>query len=66
MTIKEIAVIGSGQMGSGIAQVASLAGYSVLLIDLKEEYLSKAMGNIEFSLGKFVSKEKLTQKELKN
>jgi len=63
MTIKEIAVIGSGQMGSGIAQVASLAGYSVLLIDLKEEYLSKAMGNIEFSLGKFVSKEKLTQKE---
>ena len=63
MTIKEIAVIGSGQMGSGIAQVASLAGYSVLLIDIKEEFLSKAINNIEFSLGKFVSKEKLTQKE---
>jgi len=65
MTISEIAVIGSGQMGSGIAQVASLAGYSVLLIDVKEEYLSRAMKNIEFSLGKFVSKEKITLKESK-
>ncbi len=63
MTISEIAVIGSGQMGSGIAQVASLAGYSVLLIDIKEEFLTKAMKNIEFSLGKFVSKEKITPKE---
>ena len=35
MRISEIAVIGSGQMGSGIAQVASLAGYSVLLMILE-------------------------------
>ena len=63
MSVKEIAVIGSGQMGSGIAQVAALAGYSVLLVDIKEEFLTKAIKSIEFSLGKFVSKEKITSKD---
>lgn len=63
MSVKEIAVIGSGQMGSGIAQVAALAGYSVLLVDIKEEFLTKAIGSIEFSLGKFVSKEKISSND---
>jgi 3-hydroxybutyryl-CoA dehydrogenase len=63
MSVKEIAVIGSGQMGSGIAQVAALAGYSVLLVDIKEEFLAKAIKSIEFSLGKFVSKEKISSKD---
>lgn len=63
MSIESIAVIGSGQMGSGIAQVASLAGYSVILVDIKDEFLSKAMDTIEFSLGKFVSKGKITEDE---
>ena len=61
MSVENIAVIGSGQMGSGIAQVASLSGYNVILIDIEEEFLSKAIKSIELSLGKFVSKEKITK-----
>tara|TARA_Y100001968_G_scaffold318304_1_gene348341 strand:+ start:733 stop:1584 length:852 start_codon:yes stop_codon:yes gene_type:complete len=66
MSVETIAVIGSGQMGSGIAQVAALSGYNVFLIDIKEEYLVKAMKSIEFSLGKFVSKEKITEQKAKD
>ena len=66
MSVENIAVIGSGQMGSGIAQVAALSGYNVFLIDIKEEYLVKAMKSIEFSLGKFVSKEKITEQKAKD
>ncbi len=66
MSVESIAVIGSGQMGSGIAQVASLAGYSVILIDVKDEFLSKAISTIEFSLEKFVSKGKISEEESKN
>ena len=63
MSVENIAVIGSGQMGSGIAQVASLSGYNVILIDIKEEFLSKAIKSIKLSLGKFVSKEKITKED---
>jgi len=66
MGVESIAVIGSGQMGSGIAQVASLAGYSVVLIDIKDEFLSRALDTIKFSLGKFVSKGKISEEESKN
>jgi len=66
MSVENIAVIGSGQMGSGIAQVAALSGYNVFLIDIKEEYLVKAMKSIEFSLGKFVSKGKITEQTAKD
>ena len=66
MSVETIAVIGSGQMGSGIAQVAALSGYDVFLIDIKEEYLVKAIKSIEFSLGKFVSKEKITEQKAKD
>ena len=66
MSVETIAVIGSGQMGSGIAQVAALSGYNVFLIDIKEEYLVKAIKSIEFSLGKFVSKEKITEQKAKD
>ena len=66
MSVETIAVIGSGQMGSGIAQVAALSGYNVFLIDIKEEYLVKAMKSIEFSLGKFVSKQKITEQKAKD
>ena len=37
----KIAVIGAGQMGNGIAQVAASAGYEVLMIDIKEEYVDR-------------------------
>jgi 3-hydroxybutyryl-CoA dehydrogenase len=48
--IKSIGVIGAGQMGNGIAHVAALAGYDVLLSDVSAEQLAKAMGAIERNL----------------
>nr|AIF18030.1 3-hydroxyacyl-CoA dehydrogenase (paaH, hbd, fadB, mmgB) [uncultured marine group II/III euryarchaeote KM3_80_G12] len=56
-----ISVIGAGQMGNGIAQVAAVAGFEVLLIDVKPEYLESGLSAIKSSLGKMVSKEKLSQ-----
>jgi 3-hydroxybutyryl-CoA dehydrogenase len=58
--IQKIGVIGAGQMGNGIAQVAAVAGYEVVMIDIKEEYIQKGMETINFSLGKLVIKERMT------
>jgi 3-hydroxybutyryl-CoA dehydrogenase len=63
MEIQHIGVIGAGQMGNGIAQVAACAGFKVTMIDIKQEYLDRAMKNIQKSLEKLVSKDRLTQKE---
>ena len=58
--IQKIGVIGAGQMGNGIAQVAAVAGYEVVMIDIKEDYIQKGMETINFSLGKLVMKERKT------
>lgn len=62
-TINRIAVLGSGIMGHGIAQVSAMAGYSVVLRDIEQSFLDKAMEKIKWSLNKLVEKEKLTQAE---
>jgi len=59
MEIKTFCVVGSGQMGSGIAQVAALAGLEVRMIDIKPEFLERGMGVIRRSLSKSVEKGKL-------
>lgn len=64
--IKTVAVIGSGQMGVGIAQVFAQAGFDTLLNDINEEALSKGVASIEQNLGKMVSKEKITDQEAAN
>ncbi|MBT92391.1 MAG: 3-hydroxybutyryl-CoA dehydrogenase [Euryarchaeota archaeon] len=63
MAIQHIAVIGAGQMGNGIAQVAACAGYDVTMIDIKQEYVDNGMAAIEHSLGKLVAKERMSQDE---
>ena len=63
MIIKNITVLGSGVMGHGIAQVSATAGYNVVLRDIKQEFLDKAMEKIKWSLDKLVSKEKITKEE---
>ena len=63
MRVKNITVLGSGVMGHGIAQVSATAGYNVVLRDIKQEFLDKAMEKIKWSLDKLVSKEKITKKE---
>jgi len=63
MAIEHIAIIGAGQMGNGIAQVSSCAGYKVTMIDIKQEFVDKGMLTIEQSLTKLVSKEKISEDE---
>lgn len=61
MSIEKIAVLGAGQMGNGITQVAACAGYEVTMIDIKQEFVDKGIATIEKSLAKLVSKERMTQ-----
>ena len=63
MSVKNITVLGSGIMGHGIAQVSATAGYNVVLRDIEQRFLDKAMEKIKWSLDKMVTKEKLTQTE---
>lgn len=63
MGIEKIAVLGAGQMGNGIAQVAACAGYDVTMIDIKQEYVDKGLAAIENSLARVVKKERMTTEE---
>jgi 3-hydroxybutyryl-CoA dehydrogenase len=63
MNIQKMAVLGAGQMGNGITQVAACAGYEVTMIDIKQEFVDNGLANIEKSLAKLVSKERMTQEE---
>jgi enoyl-CoA hydratase/3-hydroxyacyl-CoA dehydrogenase len=63
LSIKNITVLGSGVMGHGIAQVSAMSGYNVVLRDIDQQFLDKAMEKIKWSLEKLVSKEKITQSE---
>ena len=63
MEIKNITVLGSGIMGHGIAQVSAMAGYNVVLRDIEQKFLDKAMEKIKWSLDKLVSKEKISGTE---
>ena len=58
-----ICVIGSGTMGSGIAQVSAQSGFKTLLYDINEEVLSKAKNSIQKSLQTLVDKEKISGEE---
>ena len=63
MGIERIAVLGAGQMGNGIAQVAACAGYQVVMIDIKQDYLDNGLAAIENSLSRVVKKERMTQEQ---
>jgi 3-hydroxybutyryl-CoA dehydrogenase len=56
MEIKNVGIIGCGLMGSGIAQVAATAGFSVTILEVEQKYLDKGFAAIEKSLGKFAEK----------
>ena len=63
MEIRSLAVLGAGQMGAGIAQVAACAGYSVVMIDIEQEYVDKGLSSIEKSLFRLVSKGRMSEDE---
>jgi 3-hydroxybutyryl-CoA dehydrogenase len=62
--MKNIAVIGAGTMGNGIAHVFAQYGYKVQLIDISQEALNKAVATISRNLERMVAKEKLTQEQM--
>ncbi len=57
--VNTIAVLGAGNMGHGIAEVAALAGYQVNLRDINEELVQKGYDQIEWSLGKLAEKDRI-------
>ncbi len=63
MAIRIVGVVGSGQMGNGIAQVAACCGMEVTMVDIKQEFLDRGTSAISHSLDKLVSKERLSQQE---
>ncbi len=63
--IKNVAVLGAGDMGHGIAEVALIAGYKVFLRDVKGEYVDKGISRIYESLEKLVSKGKVSTEQFK-
>jgi len=64
MAIKKVCVVGSGTMGSGIAQVSAQAGYETTMVDVKQEFVDRGMKAIKTSLGKFVEKGKIKKEEM--
>ncbi|MBK6773933.1 MAG: 3-hydroxybutyryl-CoA dehydrogenase [Ignavibacteria bacterium] len=63
MEMKNITVIGSGTMGNGIAHTFAQFGYSVLLIDVRQEFLDKGMDTISKNLDRQVKKELITEEQ---
>ncbi|MBX7151284.1 3-hydroxybutyryl-CoA dehydrogenase [bacterium] len=65
MAIQSITVIGAGTMGNGIAHVFAQYGFSVQIVDIKQEFLDKALATIDKNLGRQVSKGALTEDQKK-
>ncbi|WP_296478245.1 3-hydroxybutyryl-CoA dehydrogenase [Roseinatronobacter sp.] len=63
MDIKTVGVVGAGQMGSGIAHVFALAGYNVLLNDISEDALNKAVDLIDRNIERQVSRGKVSAED---
>ncbi|WP_222919369.1 3-hydroxyacyl-CoA dehydrogenase/enoyl-CoA hydratase family protein [Natrinema sp. SYSU A 869] len=61
--INTITVLGAGNMGHGIAEVAAMAGYDVNMRDIKEEFVQNGYEQIEWSLGKLAENDQLTEAE---
>ena len=61
MEVELIGVVGAGQMGAGIAQVAACSGYQVMIADIDEEAVNRGMDTIRSSLEKLTSRGKISQ-----
>ncbi len=65
MGINTLGVVGAGQMGSGIVQVAATSGLSVVMNDIKDEFVAGGFSTIEKSLDRMIKKEKITEEDKK-
>ena len=61
--VKNVTVLGAGLMGHGITQSFAQAGYDVIMVDIKDEFVQKGLGDIKWSLGKFLEKGKISQED---
>ena len=61
MEVKVFGVVGAGQMGSGIAQVAAQAGLNVIMRDIKDEFVERGLNTIKKNLERAVSKGKMSE-----
>lgn len=66
MEIKTLGVVGAGQMGSGIAQVAATYGLKVVMNDIAKEFVDKGFAAIENNLSRMVKKEKISSEDKSN
>jgi len=64
MDIRTIGVVGAGQMGGGIAQVAASSGFKVIMNDIKDEFVKRGFSGIEKSLSRMVKKEKISSENM--
>ncbi|MGM0424695.1 MAG: 3-hydroxyacyl-CoA dehydrogenase family protein [Thermodesulfobacteriota bacterium] len=65
MGVQKIMVVGAGQMGSGIAQVAAQSGYQVFLNDISQDLVQKGLNSIEKNLDRALGKGKITEEDKK-
>jgi len=63
MAVHSVGVVGSGQMGNGIAQVAACSGKEVIMVDIKQEFLERGVSTISKSLDKLASKGRITEEQ---
>jgi 3-hydroxybutyryl-CoA dehydrogenase len=63
--IKKVTVVGTGTMGNGIAQVFAQNGYDVNMVDVKQEFVDKAVATIGKSMDRLIKKEKITEDDKK-
>jgi enoyl-CoA hydratase/3-hydroxyacyl-CoA dehydrogenase len=61
--LKKVAIVGSGSMGHGIAEILVMNGYEVTMIDINDELLEKAKEKIRWSLDKFVEKKRIRKED---
>jgi 3-hydroxybutyryl-CoA dehydrogenase len=64
MDVKTFGVIGAGQMGNGIAQVAAMSGLSVIMNDIQDEFVQRGLNTIKKNLARSVEKGKMSQEEM--
>jgi len=65
MKIQNVAVIGAGTMGNGIAHVFALNGFNVQLVDIKEEFIERGLANISKNLDRQIKKEIISENDKK-
>ncbi len=66
MDIKKVGVVGAGTMGNGIAHAFALSKYEVVLVDVKEEFLERALSTISKNMDRQIKKEIITEEDKKS